>query len=349
MSNAAEEGPARKKGSNLPSLVNAVRFPEQVMFCGRPVPLEIQDVRERLEKEMLLALWDRAQVVLWLKRSSKYFPHIEKIIREKNVPEDFKYLAVVESGLRPHVRSHRGAVGFWQFLRRTGRHYDLRIDSRIDERRNLFRSTYAACDFLNNLYNRFDSWILAMAAYNMGGFSLSKKIELQKTDDFYTLYLPLQTQQYIFKIIAAKLIMENPEKYGFEFEQSDWYEPFTFDRVNIKSSHQIPLTLVSEAAGIPLKQVKDMNPEIRGYYLSKGDSSVVIPDGLALGFKEKFAAIYSKWEKNYAGRVHLVEKGENLSMIANKYQVSLSALLEMNNLSLGSVIQPGDRLIIGTP
>ncbi|MCF8044981.1 MAG: transglycosylase SLT domain-containing protein [Desulfarculaceae bacterium] len=334
---------------NLPSLVDAVRFPDAVTLCGVRVPLEIQDVRERLEKEMLLALWDRAQVILWLKRSSKYFPHMEKIIREKNVPPDIKYMAVVESALRPHVRSHRGAVGFWQFLRSTGKRYGLRIDARIDERRNLFRSTKAACDFLTNLHDRFDSWLLAMAAYNMGGYSLSKKIDRQKTDDFFTLYLPAQTQQYIFKIIAAKLIMENPAKYGFAFEENDYYEPFSFDRVNITSSRQIPVTLVSEAAGIPFKQVKDMNPEIRGDYLSKGENTVLIPDGRAEGFKERFASLYGEWEKNNSGKVHMVKRGENLSLIAKKYQVSLSALLRMNNLSRRTVIHPGDRLIIQAP
>ncbi len=334
---------------NLPSLVDAVRFPDDITICGVRVPLEIHDVRERLEKEMLLALWDRAQVILWLKRSSKYFPHIDKIIREKNVPADIKYVAVVESALRPHVRSYRGAVGFWQFLRRTGKRYGLRIDAQIDERRNLFRSTEAACDFLIRLHDRFDSWPLAMAAYNMGGYALSKKIEHQKSNDFFTLYLPLQTQQYVFKIIAAKLIMENPAKYGFDFEAGDYYEPLSFDRVNINSSRQIPVTLISEAAGIPFKQVKDMNPEIRGHYLAQGNNSVLIPDGLAKGFKERFASIYSEWEKNYSGRVHLVKRGENLSLIANKYQISLSALLRMNNLSRSSVIHPGDRLIIQNP
>ena len=348
-SKSHDEQTARKAEASLPSLVDAVRFPEEIMLCGVRVPLENPDVRERLEKAMLLALWDRAQVILWLKRSSKYFPHIEKTIQKKNLPSDIKYLAVVESALRPHVRSHRGAVGFWQFLRGTARQYGLRIDARIDERRNLFRSTEAACDFLRNLHDRFDSWLLAMAAYNMGGYSLSKKIERQKTDDFFTLYLPSQTQHYIFKIIAAKLIMENPAAYGFEFEKSDYYEPFSFDRVNINSSRQIPVTLVSEAADIPFKLVKDMNPEIRGHYLPKGRNSVLIPDGRARGFKERFASLYGEWEKNYSGRVHLVKQGENLSLIAKKYQVSLSALLRMNDLSRRSVIHPGDRLIIRTP
>lgn len=339
----------RKAAAYLPSLVDAVRFPDDITLCDVSVPLENQDVRERLEKEMLLALWDRAQVILWLKRSSKYFPHMEKIIRKMNVPSDIKYVAVVESALRPGVRSHRGAVGFWQFLRRTGKHYGLRIDARIDERRNLFRSTEAACDFLNNLHDRFDSWLLAMAAYNMGGYSLSKKIERQKTDDFFSLYLPSETQQYIFKIIVAKLIMENPAKYGFELKKSDYYELFSFDRVNITSSRQIPVTLVSEAAGIPFKQVKDMNPEIRGHYLSKGENSVLIPDGRAEGFKAGFASLYGEWAKNCSGRVHLVKRGENLSLIAKKYQLSLTALLRMNDLSRRSIIHPGDRLIIRKP
>ena len=333
-------------GSALPSLVESSRFPHDLFFCGAKVPLEQQEVRERLEKEVLLALWSRPQVILWLKRASRYFPHIESVLKKEGLPDDLKYLAVVESGLRPHAGSSKGAVGFWQFMRSTGKMNGLRVDSKVDERRNLFKSTKAACLYLKKLNSQFGSWPLAAAAYNMGENGLASEIKMQGAEDYYSLYLPLETQRYVFKIIAAKLIMKNAEKYGFRLSKADLYPVLAFDRVNIDSPAQIPLTVIAKSARVSFKAVKDLNPEIRGYYLSKGKSSILIPKGSAKGFKRRFARLLKQWKKENVARLHVVKKGENLTGIAKRYEMSLASLLRLNRLTRKSYIHPGDRLVV---
>lgn len=330
----------------LPTLLESIRFEEDIFFCGVSIPLEQHKVRERLEKEMLLALWDRPQIILWIKRSSRYFPHIEKILAEHNLPLDLKYIPVIESALRAHSSSPKGAVGYWQFLRATGRQYGLKINSRIDERLNIFKSTTAASKYINNLKNKFDSCFLVMSAYNMGEYALKREITSQQNSDFFSLYLPLETQRYVFKIIAAKMIIEHHRMYGFDFKPSDLYPPLAFDRINFKLDFQIPIVLVAQAAGVPFKTIKDYNPELRGYFIDKGEVSILVPEGKAQGFKENFYAKYNSSQEEYKMRTHVVQRGDNLSDIAKKYKMSLSSLLKLNNLSKKKMIYPGDRLLI---
>ena len=339
----------KKHGNDikLPSLVESVRFTEPVFFCSTQIPIHRQDVRERLEKEVLLALWDRPQVILWIKRASKFFPHMEKIIKEAGLPDDLKYVAVIESGLRPHVSSSKGAVGYWQFLRPTGKMYGLKINYKIDERCNIFKSTTSACKYLKELNRQFNDWFLAVAAYNMGARRLKGQIKVQKTDTFYSLYLSEETQRYIFKIIAAKLIMENQKKYGFVFNTEDYYPVFEFDKININSSRQLPISLVAEAAGISFRTIKTMNPELRGYHLAEGKNSILVPKGLIHKFEERFEDYYAKWQGSEDNtKIHRVISGENLALIAKKHNVRVSSLIKWNNLSSRSIIHPGDKLRI---
>ncbi|MCP4114934.1 MAG: transglycosylase SLT domain-containing protein [Desulfobacteraceae bacterium] len=334
--------------TTLPSLVESIRFPNDLFFCGDKVPLGEQEVRERLEKELLLALWSRPQVILWLKRASRFFPHIESVLKKEGLPDDLKYLAVIESGLRPHAGSSKGAIGFWQFMRATGRMNGLRVDSKVDERRNLFKSTKAACRYLKKLKSQFGSWPLASAAYNMGENGLASEIKVQGAADYYSLYLPLETQRYVFKIIAAKVIMKNAESYGFRLSKEDLYPVMAFDRVNIVSPAQLPLTVIARSARVSFKAVKDLNPEIRGYYLSKGKSSILIPKGAAKGFKKRFARQLKQWKKENGTRLHVVKRGENLTTIAKRYEMSLASLLRLNKLTRKSYIHPGDRLVVAS-
>ncbi len=331
---------------DFPSLIDSIHFKKNIQFCGIKIPLENQDVKERLEKEMLLILWNRPQVILWIKRAAKFFPHVEHILKQHNLPLDLKYVPLIESALRPHARSPKGAVGYWQFLKSTGKHYGLKIDRRIDERRNIFKSTLAACRYFKVLKKQFGSYLLAMAAFNMGEYGLKAAIDAQKTHDFFSLYLPLQTQRYIFRAVCAKLILENQSVYGFHLKKSDLYPVFAFDRVNIYSDFQIPITLVANAADISFKTIKDYNPELRGYYLNKGKTAILVPKGKADRFNQNFAVAYSKWKKTEKTRFHIVRKGESLTAIAKKYRLSLASLLKLNNLSLKKIIHPGDRLLI---
>ena len=330
----------------VPPLIQSIRFQNDIEYCGIKIPMDQQDVKERLEKELLLTLWDRPQVILWMKRAGKFFPHVEKILKEYNLPLDLKYVPLIESALRPHAGSSKGAVGFWQFLPSTGRNYGLRVDALVDERRNIFKSTHAACNYLTALNTQFKSWLLALAAYNMGEYGLEDEIEAQHNTNFFTLYLPLETQRYAFKLICAKLILENPETYGFHLDKSDIYPVFTFDTIKFKSAVKIPLALVARAALVPFKTIKDYNPQLRGYYLEKGEARLLIPRGKATGFEQRFSGHYQTWLKTYRIKFHIVKNGESLTGIADTYQMSLSSLLKLNNFSVKKVIHPGDRLLI---
>jgi len=186
--------------AQIPSLLSAVRNVHHLTFGNEPVPLDNQEIRERFEKELLLTLWNRPQVILWIKRSARYFHLIEKMLKEAGLPDDLKYVAVVESALRPHIRSSKGAVGYWQFIKPTGLKYGLRIDRDIDERRNLFVATRAAIAYFKDLYDIFGTWALSAAAYNMGEQGLQAEVRIQQIDDYYRLYLPLETQQLVAEI-----------------------------------------------------------------------------------------------------------------------------------------------------
>jgi len=332
--------------THIPTLVETVRFSGDLHLCGEKIPFTDPEVRERLEKEMMLAVWNRPQVMLWLKRAHRWFPHIERILKKEKLPLDIKYLPIVESALLSYGESPRGAVGYWQFIASTGKQYGLRIDSKIDERRNMFRATYAACRYLKDLYSRFGSYLLAMSAYNMGENGLSKAMSLQDTRDFFSLYLPLETQRYILKMVAVKLIMSNPEKYGFHLEPQDLYPVFTFDEIKLSPKSDVPLALVAKACGVSFKTIKDYNPQLRGYYLGRGATTLLVPEGTHKGFQKKFAALYKTLPQNRksSGKYHLVKSGENLSIIAGKYQIPLYKLLKLNKLSKRHVIHPGDKL-----
>ncbi|MBF0234280.1 MAG: lytic transglycosylase domain-containing protein, partial [Desulfamplus sp.] len=280
----------------IPSLVKSANYSGSLDFCGSRIPIHIHDVRERLEKEMLLILWDRAQVILWIKRASQYFPHMERTLREYGLPLDLKYVAVIESGLRSQAGSHKGAVGTWQFMPGTGQDYGLRIDDNIDARKNLIESTRAACDYFKKLYARFNSWPLALAAYNMGENGLAKEMAQQEVYDYYRLYLPQETQRYVFRAIVAREIMENPAKYGFFFSKEDYYPVLDFARVTVDCPTRIPLTLVARAAKSYFKEIKDLNPDIRGYYLDKGRYSILIPPGMDKVFYQEFAKEIARYQ-----------------------------------------------------
>ncbi|MCG8566347.1 MAG: transglycosylase SLT domain-containing protein [Desulfobacterales bacterium] len=331
---------------SIPSLIQSVQFDGDIRFCGEPVPYHRRDVREALEKEVLLALWNRPQVILWLKRGSKFFPHIEGILKEENLPLDLKYVPIIESAMRPHARSSAGAVGYWQFLRSTGRQNGLKVNKELDERRNIFKSTKAACRYIKKLHGMTGSYAAALAGYNMGEYGLSAEIKTQKTGDYFSLYLPLETQRYVYKVIAAKLIMEAPEHHGFYMKKADYYPLFSFSRLEFNSKKTLPLQLISDAANISFKTLKEWNPDVRGYYLPRGKMALLVPQGKEKGFQKRFEQLFKDWNKKNQPRFHRVRSGETLSGIADKYGVSLGKLLRLNRFSVKKVIHPGDRLVV---
>lgn len=341
---AGPESPSEEDG--YPSLLKSIQFQEPIDFCGESVPLENQEVRERLEKEMLLTLADRPQVILWLKRSRRFMPLIEKELAANGLPKDLKYVAIAESALRPHAGSTAGAIGFWQFMQTTGRKYGLSVNDAIDERRSIYKSTRAAIAYFKFLHEEFQSWTLAAAAYNMGEEGLKSEMLFQEVNDYYRLYLPLETQRYIPRIISAKLILLNPEKYGFKLNEDDYYRPFEFDEIIVRCDQRTPIRLVAQAAGTYFKQIKDLNPDIRGHYLPAGSHAILLPKGSADGFKERFDKAVAGWQKNPDKHVYTVKAGDNLSSIAERFQVPLRALLVWNDIKSSHRLRPGERLII---
>jgi len=332
--------------SEIPSLISSLREETALEFCGATVPAENHEVRERFEKELLLTLWDRPQVLLWLKRSRRYLPLIEQILKENGLPDDIKYIAVAESALRPHAGSSKGAMGFWQFMADTGRKYGLTINAYVDERRNIFASTAAAVRYFNELYRKFGSWELAAAAYNMGEEGLQAEILEQDTNNYYQLYLPLETQRYIFRVLSVKLILLKPDKYGFKLNDDDYYPPFSYDQVQVDCRQEIPIRIVAQSANTYFKAIKDLNPEIRGHFLGEGTHDILIPKGASEGFQDRYTELVSKYITARKEKVYIVEKGDNLSSIAEKFDVPLAALIIWNRMDLKRPIYPGQRLII---
>jgi len=332
--------------SSFPSLISGIRISGPLDFCGETVPVEEQEIRERLEKEMLLALWDRAQVILWIKRSGRYFPVIENLLKQNGLPDDLKYIAVVESALRPHAGSVKGAVGFWQFIKPTGRRYGLRINRRVDERRSIFTSTEAALRYFKKLYEITGSWTLAAAAYNMGEQGLKSAVKLQAVKDYYRLHLPLETQRYVFKTLAVKLIFSDPEKYGFKLRKGDLYPPLEFDRLRIKVDGEISIQTVALAAGTDYKRIKDLNPQFRGGYLPRGRHGILVPKNAGKGFDRQFKILAKRERAGGGERIYVVRRGDSLSTIAKRFRVSLSSLLGWNRLNINKPIHPGDRLVV---
>jgi hypothetical protein len=328
------------------SMISAVNITGPLNFCGEPVPLDKQEVRERLEKELLVTLWNRPQIILWMKRSGRYMPFIEETLKQNNMPEDLKYLAIIESSLISHVSSSKGAKGFWQFMEDTGKRYGLKVDSDIDERRNFFSSTGAAISYLKKLYGDFGSWTLSAAAYNLGEEGLKTEILVQKEGNYYNLYLPVETQQYIFRAISAKVILSNPEKYGFKLTKEELYPPLQFDRVELMCDQDTPISVVAQAAETSFKIIRDMNPEIRGHYLVKGHHIILVPRGASEGFHVRYEDLLKKWLAERKEHIYVVKKGESLSSIAARFNVPLPALLIWNNLGSKKRVNPGDRLFI---
>lgn len=241
--------------------VYALNIPSSAKFAGEKVPLNITDVKERFDKELLVNTYWQSQGLLFFKRANRYFPTIEKILKEKGVPDDFKYLALIESGLQ-NVTSPAGAKGFWQLMPKTAKERGLEVNSNVDERYSYIKSTEVACDYLLKAKEKFGTWTLAAASYNMGISGINKQLERQKVDNYYDLLLNDETGRYLFRILAIKHIYENPKKYGFHFRKKDLYTMPELSQIKIDSS----VTNLADFAisqGVNYKELKMYNPWLR--------------------------------------------------------------------------------------
>ncbi len=202
--------------------ISSIDIPEDLNFAGETVPQEDPEILERVDREFLVNTYWQSNALLLMKRANKYFPIIEPILAKNGIPDDFKYLAVAESGLT-NVVSPAGATGFWQIMRETGREYGLEVNANVDERYHLEKSTELACEYLKKWKERYGSWALTAAAYNAGPGAINKFMGIQQVDNYWDLLLGDETGRYVFRIMAIKEILSNPEKYGFHIDEKDLY------------------------------------------------------------------------------------------------------------------------------
>lgn len=252
--------------------VYALNLPESTSFAGENIPIKIPMVAEKLDRELLVNTYWQSNTLLLLKRSNKYFPIIVPILKKNGIPEDFKYLAVIESGLT-QITSPAGAKGFWQIMKSTGKEYGLEIYSEVDERYHIEKSTQAACDYLNMAHNKFGNWTLAAASYNMGMGGLNNQLKKQQVNSYYDLLLNSETGRYVYRIIAAKEILSHPENFGFQYREDQlWHYPQT-NKVEIDTSIS-NLAEFAKAQGINYNILKEFNPWLRSNTLkvSEGNS-----------------------------------------------------------------------------
>ena len=241
--------------------IKALKIPDNLSFCGEKVELDKTDIRERIDRELLVNTYWQSNALLWFKRTHKYFPIIEPILKEKGVPDDFKYLAVIESDLR-NVTSPAGAKGMWQMLKEAGRENGLEINDNVDERYHLEKATRAACDYLIKAKERLGNWTLAAAAYHAGNFGIEKRLNQQMVDNYYDVLAGENTERYIPRIVAAKEILSNPEKYGFLFENEDLYKIGPSYTVKVDTA----ITNIADFAkkyDTNYKELKMLNPWLR--------------------------------------------------------------------------------------
>ena len=247
-------------------------IPGELEFAGERVPVENFEVYERIEREFIVSTYFHSLTILAIKRANRWFPVIEPILSRNNVPDDFKYLCVIESTLE-NVVSPAGATGFWQFMQDAGEKYGLEINSQVDERYHVEKSTQAACSYLIDAYENYGTWTMAAASYNMGTNGVDDQLERQKTDNYYNLVLNFETSRYIARIVAIKYIMQNLKAYGFDIKDEELYKPLKTYEINLDSSVD-NFADYSIALGLNYKILKLYNPWLRDTTLTIRDRKV---------------------------------------------------------------------------
>ena len=252
--------------------VYAIQVPENLDFAGEKLPLKDPDILERMDRELLVNTYWQSNGLLMIKRAKKYFTIIEPILAKHNIPNDFKYLAVIESGLTNAV-SPAGATGIWQIMSATGKENGLEVNSNVDERYHLEKATEVACKYLKKAKNELGSWTLAAAAYNAGNAGISRRLKEQNVANYYDLLLGEETGRYIFRIVALKEILSNPTKYGFNFREKDLYEHIPTFKVKVDTA-VTDFTKFAQNYNINYKILKRHNPWLREPFLNNKSRKV---------------------------------------------------------------------------
>jgi hypothetical protein len=246
--------------------IKALKLPKGLNLAGERVPIEINDVKERMERELLVNTYWQSNGILLLKRANRYFPILEPLLAKYNLPDDFKFLALAESGFTDETSSV-GAAGIWHFMRTTGKEYGLEINDNVDERYNIEKSTKVAAEYLIKAKEKLGSWTLAAAAYNAGNRGVYRRLEAQEVSNYYDVKLPDETERYIFRILALKEIMTNPKKYGFIFDKEDLYTVKETRSVKVDTTIS-NLTQFAKEFGMNYKELKIHNPWLREHKLN---------------------------------------------------------------------------------
>ena len=273
---------------NVPTLVNAQAFPanysthevpSSVTFCGKSIDLTRYDRYERMDRELLAFTYMHSTSIQMIKKANRYFPIVEPILKANGIPDDFKYLMVIESNLNPNARSSAGAAGLWQFMQTTGREYGLEVNKNIDERYHVEKATEAACKYLKDAYDKYQDWIAVAASYNAGQARISTQFEKQQVNDMLDLFLVEETARYVYRIIAAKIMFSNPSAFGFRLRTKDLYMPISYKEVTVNTGIS-NLAEWAKKQGITYALLKNMNPWLRDNFLqnvSKRTYTLKIP------------------------------------------------------------------------
>ena len=253
--------------------------PSSVTFCGKNIDLTRYDRYERMDRELLAFTYMHSTSIQMIKKANRYFPIVEPILKANGIPDDFKYLMVIESNLNPNARSSAGAAGLWQFMQTTGREYGLEVNKNIDERYHVEKATEAACKYLKDAYNKYQDWIAVAASYNAGQARISTQFEKQQVDDMLDLFLVEETARYVYRIIAAKIMFSNPSAFGFRLRTKDLYMPIPYKEVSVNTGI-LNLAEWAKKQGITYALLKNMNPWLRDNFLqnvSKRTYTIKIP------------------------------------------------------------------------
>lgn len=242
-------------------------IPEEVSFAGQTIRMDRYDHRERMDRELISFTYMHSSTLLSLKRANRYFPVIEPILKENGIPDDLKYLAVIESGLNHLAKSPAGAAGMWQFMQTTGREYGLEVNTNIDERYNLEKATRAACKYLKDSYKKYGNWLCVAAAYNGGQGRISGQLQKQMVEQAADLWLVEETSRYMFRLLAAKAVFNDPQRYGFMLKREQLYPPIACTTVTVTTGID-NLAQFAKSRNITYAQLKDFNPWLRSTSLA---------------------------------------------------------------------------------
>lgn len=250
----------------FPSDYSTPSVPERVTFCGKDIDLTRFDRHERMDRELLAFTYMHSTSIQMIKKANRYFPIVEPILKANGIPDDFKYLMVIESNLNPNARSSAGAAGLWQFMQTTGREYGLEVNKNIDERYHVEKATVAACKYLKDAYEKYQDWVAVAASYNAGQARISTQLEKQQVTDMLDLFLVEETARYVYRIIAAKIMFSNPSAFGFRLKAADLYMPIPYKEVTVTTGIS-NLADWAKKHGITYALLKNLNPWLRDNFL----------------------------------------------------------------------------------